>query len=114
MSPVDRHDFIDGLRDLARWLERNPWAPLPHGPFTRHMSDVEAFDAAVAVIGSPVELTGSGTGYEHCERSFGPVRYGVQMWHGDRTTRDLAERERAIAERERELGLSSDDLEAAA
>jgi hypothetical protein len=106
-----RQEFLRGLYELAWWLTENPDAPLPHGPFTRHMSDPDAFDKAAAVIGEPVTRN---VQYEHCEREFGPVRYGVQMWHADRATRDLAERERVIAQRERELGLSSDDLEAAA
>jgi hypothetical protein len=110
-DPDKRLEFAYGLEELATWLYRHPEVPLPPGPFTRHMSDPDAFDRAVAVIGAPVTKS---AGYEHCERSFGPVRYGVQMWHADRATRDLAERERVIAERERELGLSSDDLEAAA
>jgi hypothetical protein len=106
-----RHEFVGGLYDLADWLAENPAAPLPHGPFTRHMSDPIAFDRAVAAINEPVNVNAN---YELCERSFGPVRYGIQLWHADRATRDLEERERVIAQRERELGLSSDDLEAAA
>jgi hypothetical protein len=110
-DPEKRLEFANGLDDLADWLTKNPEAPLPHPYLTRHMSDPEAFDKAVAAIGEEVTRTAD---YEHCKRSFGPVEYGVQMWHADRATRDLAERERVIAERERELGLSSDDLEAAA
>jgi hypothetical protein len=110
-DPDKRLEFTNGLHLLAGWLDLNPDAPLPTPHLVRHMSDADAFDKAVTVIRAPVTKD---AGYEHCERSFGPVRYGVQMWHADRATRDLAERERVIAQRERELGLSSDDLEAAA
>ncbi len=95
-----REAFVAGLLDLAAYLASTPGAPLPHGYLTRHVSDADDFDRAAALIAAPVTVSDSG--YEHCERRFGPLTYGVQ-------TDQQARRQQRIAAREAELGLTPAD-----
>lgn len=102
-APDLRATFVHGLRDLADFLDLNPAAPLPSGPFVKHFNDADDFDAAVPTIGEKVTTTGGG--YEHCDRRFGPLTYGVQT--NGRAEQRLRRREVAIAAREAELGHAS-------
>ncbi len=94
-----REAFVAGLLDLAAYLASTPGAPLPHGHLTRHVSDADDFDKAAALIAAPVTVHEP---YEHCERRFGPLTYGVQ-------TDQQARRQQRIAAREVELGLTPAD-----
>jgi hypothetical protein len=114
MSNILRRDasweYADGLRWLANFIEDTPGAPLPPGPFRRHYLDADEFDEAAAAIDAvPNE---SSSGYEVASRFFGPIEYGVQT--DGRKAQQIKRREEAIAARERELGLSDDDLGVAA
>lgn len=81
-EPVNPHmAFIDGLRELADFIERTPGAPIPLMPTLRLQVDHGEYDAVIAVIGAQTsDRTG---GYDVAERSFGPIRYGVQRQAGN-------------------------------
>ncbi len=102
-----REDFADGLVLLAGFIATTPGAPLPPGPFVRHFADADAFDRAAEAIGaSPAGPSSSG--FEHANLHFGPVCYGVQT--DGRAAQQIRQREAAIAERERELGIATGDV----
>lgn len=99
-----RAAFITGLRELADFLDENPEAPLPLGSLSRHFEDADEFGAAAAAIGAPIGPSYAGSDFDHCQRRFGPVVYGVQT--NGRREQQIRLREQAIAAREAELGLS--------
>lgn len=105
-----RQEFICALHALANFLWMHPDAPLPLGDMVRHYRDADDFDRGAAVIGGTVEPSSSG--YEACTRRFGPIRYGVQT--DGRRAQQVKRREEAIAQRERELGLGTEDIGQAA
>jgi hypothetical protein len=106
----ERWAYADGLRALANFIEDTPGAPMPLGAMKRHYGDADEYDRVVAIIGAKPNPSRSGSGYEHAERKFGPIVYGVQT--DGRAMQQIKQRERAIAERERELGLSAEDIAA--
>lgn len=106
-----RREFVRGLLFLAGFLAANDDAPLPPANLVRHYSDADDFDRAVAAIGGEPARFIHG-GYETCERKFGPITYGVQT--DGRKAQQVKRREEAIAQRERELGLSTEDMGQAA
>jgi hypothetical protein len=105
-----RWEYTDGLHALANFLERTPGAPLPSNYMTKHYPDADDFDRAATALG--VDSKPSPGGYEVAHRDFGPIHYGIQT--DGRKAQQIRRREEAIAARERELGLSDDDLGAAA
>lgn len=105
-----RWAFADGLRALANFIEETPDAPLRPGPLRCHYDDADEFDRRAAVLGGAVKP--SSPGFETCERKFGPITYGVQT--DGRKAQQIKRREEAIAKRERELGLSTEDIGQAA
>lgn len=105
-----RRAFILGLVALADFLAAHPDAPLPYPDLTRHVSDADEFDRLAKVIGGVTRPISPG--YEHSMRKFGPIRYGVQT--DGRKAQQVKRREEAIAKRERELGLSTEDIGQAA
>jgi hypothetical protein len=89
-EPQRRAEFVAGLRSLARFIERNPAAPLylfgsgigikrevvEIGVHVHDAAEYDAFKRRFAIDGGDVETD---AGYVHAIRHFGPyVTYGVQ------------------------------------
>jgi hypothetical protein len=109
-----RWQYADGLRAVANFIEATPGAPLPPAQFVQHYSDADEFDVATAAIDVTARPASWARGYEIATREFGRITYGAQMEGATRKAQQIRRREEAIAARERELGLSDDDLGAAA
>jgi hypothetical protein len=78
----ERSRLIDGLRDLADFLDRNPHVPAPHRTdllvFPPTGTDTEMFteiDAIAEHIGTTANDTDSPAGHYSAVRDFGPVQY---------------------------------------
>ena len=78
----ERSWLIDGLRDLANFLDRNADVPVPWQidvfVFPAEASDAQMFaeiDTIAERIGSAASDDGSPKGHYSAVRSFGPVKY---------------------------------------
>ncbi|MEV8630716.1 hypothetical protein AB0395_03585 [Streptosporangium sp. NPDC051023] len=84
MTPTDpRATLIDGLRDLAAFLETNPDVPIPFSVTVHHFPD-GTDDEIRAEIDGIAELLGTDVdpgdvGYDHYRTGlpFGPVQYSA-------------------------------------
>ncbi|MEU1388500.1 MULTISPECIES: hypothetical protein [unclassified Nonomuraea] len=77
-----RRELINGLLNLAIFLETHPDVPAPPGVTLHHFPDHEAdedmradIDQIAALIGSPIEFEDSPYGHYATSVHFGPVEY---------------------------------------
>jgi hypothetical protein len=94
---TDRTKFIQGLRDLADYLDSHPAAPVP--PFGACISiavigetdeaERAQVDAFAEVMGG--KITRDGDGYYYATRSFGPVAYEAAAISAQRMAEYTAE-----------------------
>jgi hypothetical protein len=91
--------LIAGLREIAEFLDQNPYVPLPRRTdllvFPPTGTDAEMFaeiDLIAAQIGATASDAGSNAGHYSAVRDFGPVRYrAVAIPHRARTQSEGAE-----------------------
>ncbi|MEV4890044.1 hypothetical protein AB0K48_11710 [Nonomuraea sp. NPDC055795] len=83
MTPADRRiAVIDGLLDLAAFLEANPGVPTPSDTrayyFVRRENDeamTDEIDKIASALGKPVDDLQADHGHYGVDHSFGPVEY---------------------------------------
>lgn len=81
MHSTDRNQFIDGLRQLADFLDANPDVPVPYCPRLGVHADSqetggrEQVDKIAAALGTGIAEHSSDSHYYTEERYFGPISY---------------------------------------
>lgn len=81
-NPDERARLINGLHDLAEFLDQNPGVPAPRWAdlmvFPSNRSDAEMFtdvDVIAELIGTTASDADSPAGHYTAARHFGPVQY---------------------------------------